>query len=730
MATLIFSALGSVFGGPLGGAIGALVGRQIDSAIIGSPSREGPRLKDLNVTTSTYGTPIPRHFGRMRVPGSIIWATDLKEQRDTSGGGKGRPSVTTYSYSASFAVAIGCGPVDSIRRIWADGNLLRGTALDMKTGGQMRFYTGAGDQAPDPLLVAAEASGECPAYRGVAYVVFEDLQLADFGNRIPTLNFEVMLGDGAELNIADIVDGVIDDILANIPLSGIEGISCEGPIADLVSQLSAVLPVDCDVAEETLTLTGQQMTVHEVGDATVTTADDGFGGQQGFARKRQPTVENPPQLIRYYDVARDYQPGAQRVVGRPAPGQPSSVELPVACDAISARGLIERAALNAAWARQTISWRTAELDPEVRPGALVHLPGQTGAWRVTEWEWRSSGIELTLWRNPPLPIVSGPSPSSDPGRSLSPVDEVAGPTVLAAYELPWDGSGTGDVPLIYAAGSSFTAGWQGAALYLDSGDGQLAPLGSTGKPRALIGTARAALPPASPHLFDRANPILVQLAAPDQVLQDATVRQLAQGANRALVGEEIVQFAHAVPLGSGQWRLEGLLRGRGGTEGAIHGHTAGERFVVLDAIATALNGSLVGASDTSTIAAIGLGDETPVSAPVQCRGLTRRPLFPVHTAATLSSDGVLHLRWARRARGAITWLDGVETPLHEEFESYDVIVGPPDQPYQVWTVASSEYAIAATDIASLTASHPGALISVRQRGSYAVSLPAVLTQLS
>lgn len=730
MATLIFSALGSVFGGPLGGAIGALIGRQIDSTIIGSPSREGPRLKDLSVTTSTYGMPIPRHFGRMRVAGSIIWATDLKEQRSSSGGGKGRPSVTTYSYSASFAVAIGSGPVDSIGRIWADGNLLRGASFDMKTGGQIRFHTGAGDQAPDPLLAAAEAAGQCPAYRGIAYVVFEDLQLADFGNRIPTLNFEVMLGDGADLNMKSIVDGVIDDIEANVPLSGIKGISCEGPIADLVSQLAAVLPVDCDVAGETLTLAGQQSAVHEVGDATVTTADDGFGGQQGFARKRLPSIENPPQLIRYYDVARDYQPGAQRVVGRPAPGQPSSVELPVACDAISARGLIEQAALNAAWARQTISWRTAELDPEVRPGALVHLPGQTGAWRVTDWEWRASGIELTLWRNPPLSIVSGASPSSDPGRSLSPVDEVAGPTVLAAYELPWDGSGSGDLPLVYAAASSATAGWQGAALYLDGGDGQLAPLGSTGKTRALIGTSTIALPPGSPHLFDRTNTVLVQLAATDQVLQDATIRQLAQGANRALVGEEIIQFAHAVPLGSGHWRLEGLLRGRGGTEAGIHGHTAGERFVVLDAVATALNGSTVGANDTSTIAAIGLGDETPVSAPVQCRGLTRRPLFPVHTVAALSSDGALHLRWARRARGALTWLDGVETPLHEELEAYDVLVGPPDQPYQVWTVASSEHVIAATDVASLTASHPGAQISVRQRGSYAVSLPALLIHLS
>ena len=62
MATLIFSTVGTALGGPLGGAFGALVGNQLDHAIVGSPKREGPRLKDLAVTTSSYGTVIARHF--------------------------------------------------------------------------------------------------------------------------------------------------------------------------------------------------------------------------------------------------------------------------------------------------------------------------------------------------------------------------------------------------------------------------------------------------------------------------------------------------------------------------------------------------------------------------------------------------------------------------------------------------------------------------------------------
>ena len=107
MATLVLTAVGSAIGGPIGGAIGSIIGQQVDQNILFRPrGREGPRLQELAIQTSSYGTQIPRIFGRMRVAGTVIWATDLKESRSREGGGKGRPSTTIYSYSASFAVAL------------------------------------------------------------------------------------------------------------------------------------------------------------------------------------------------------------------------------------------------------------------------------------------------------------------------------------------------------------------------------------------------------------------------------------------------------------------------------------------------------------------------------------------------------------------------------------------------------------------------------------------------
>ena len=92
MATLVLNAVGQKIGGPIGGAIGSLVGQRIDQTIFGGKVREGPRLTELDIQLSSYGSEIPAIFGVMRVAGTVIWATDLIERR-TKSGGKGRPST-------------------------------------------------------------------------------------------------------------------------------------------------------------------------------------------------------------------------------------------------------------------------------------------------------------------------------------------------------------------------------------------------------------------------------------------------------------------------------------------------------------------------------------------------------------------------------------------------------------------------------------------------------------
>ena len=193
--------------GAIAGRIaGALAGNFIDHAMFAqdtSRSVQGPRLADLDVMASTEGAPIPRVYGRARLSGQVIWATRLEEvvttRTDTTGGGGGgkgglsgggggtvTTTTTTYSYYANFAVGLCEGEIGHVGRIWADGKLLDTSNLSI------RVHRGSEDQAADGLIVAKEGADNAPAYRGLAYVVFERLPLADFGNRIPQLSFEIV----------------------------------------------------------------------------------------------------------------------------------------------------------------------------------------------------------------------------------------------------------------------------------------------------------------------------------------------------------------------------------------------------------------------------------------------------------------------------------------------------------------------------------------------------------
>lgn len=725
MATLVFSAIGTLVGGPIGGAIGALAGQAVDRVVMGSPGREGPRLKELAITTSSYGAAIPRIYGRVRAPGSIIWATDLVEGSDTSGGGKGSASVTTYSYSISFAVALASCPIRNVGRIWADGTLLRGADGDLKVGGHMRFYDGHGDQPPDPLIASAHPNA--PAFRHTAYVVFEDLQLAEFGNRIPALTFEVIGSDG-EVTLTQLLEASSEPVDAERALPGLVGFTCEGgSLSDMLDTIGSVYPLTADAGDGPIRLMAGDVVPAEIPllPAPVA-ADDGesFGALSGTRRQREAGAGEVPDVLRYYDIDRDYQAGLQRADGRARPGQGQGIEFPGSLSATTARSLINAAAERASWAKETIAWRMAELDTSLAPGAVVRVPDQPGNWRIDGWEWREHGVELELRR---LPRGPARQPAADAGTVVSAPDIAIVPTMLHAFELPWDGAGNGSTPRIYAAASTRSAGWKGAALYAAHG-GALTPLGPSGSRRSIIGTLVTNVPSSSAHLIDRSS-IVVELLADDFSLASTTVEALAGGANRALIGGEVLQFLRAEALGSRKWRLSGLLRGRGGTESAAQaGHPPGALFIVLDGATTLLDANLVGAAQE--IVALGLGDAEPVSASLANQGLTTRPLAPVHPSVRFLPNGSLELGWTRRARGAWLWPDEVEVALGEEAEAYLVGVGPVDAPPLHWNVTAPELTLSPATLASLEAQHSGKPLWVRQVGSFAMSAPLLLTTIA
>ena len=120
----------------LGAALGGMIGSAIDPPK--GPDIIGPRLDDLSIQTSTYGAPIARAYGTVSVVGNLFWleGDQLREttvEEEQGGKGGGGQSVTTYKYSATFAVGllhVPDGATVSLRRLWVDTDLIYESGSD------------------------------------------------------------------------------------------------------------------------------------------------------------------------------------------------------------------------------------------------------------------------------------------------------------------------------------------------------------------------------------------------------------------------------------------------------------------------------------------------------------------------------------------------------------------------------------------------------------------------
>lgn len=186
--------VGSFFGSP---EMGMQIGNQIGALAFGNkdiygnePRSYGQRMVGSNLLVAEEGNPITRVYGSMRVGGQVIWCTRFREvtsvtKQSAKGGGSSVKQVD-YIYTVSLAVGLCEGVSEGFGRVWADGNLMD---LSNQT---IRFYKGTEDQLADSKISAVEGESKAPAFRGLSYIVFEDLDLTPYGNRIPQINVEVI----------------------------------------------------------------------------------------------------------------------------------------------------------------------------------------------------------------------------------------------------------------------------------------------------------------------------------------------------------------------------------------------------------------------------------------------------------------------------------------------------------------------------------------------------------
>lgn len=199
----IGAAIGTAIGGTaLSSQIGWVAGTLIANYLLAPEGAdiksEGPKLSDLRITASTYGVSIPKVFGSYRIAGNIIWSLPLKEtlheEKEEEGKGGGGTSSTTiwYTYTATFALALCEGPITGINKIWFDSNLVfnNGSYSGGLYANNHTKYLGTDTQPIDWVIQSDKT--DTPAYRNVAYIVFRDIELEKYSNRIPNITCEVV----------------------------------------------------------------------------------------------------------------------------------------------------------------------------------------------------------------------------------------------------------------------------------------------------------------------------------------------------------------------------------------------------------------------------------------------------------------------------------------------------------------------------------------------------------
>lgn len=178
----------------LASAAATAIGTFIDSRLFGpgDSRQQGNRIEEISLSTSSEGQAVKRLYGRTRLSSNLIWITNfieeelVTEQRGRGKGTSGSSETVDFLYSVSFAVAFTEGNEHTtLGRIWADNRLLDTNNITY------RFYPGSLTQRKDPKIVSVEGSQNTSAYRGICYMVFEDLELSDFGNRIPQITAEI-----------------------------------------------------------------------------------------------------------------------------------------------------------------------------------------------------------------------------------------------------------------------------------------------------------------------------------------------------------------------------------------------------------------------------------------------------------------------------------------------------------------------------------------------------------
>ena len=412
-------------------------------------------------------------------------------------------------------------------------------------------------------------------------------------------------------------------------------------------------------------------------------------------------------LVSYLDVSREYDlntgPGAERLNTDAV--NVLQLELPIVMNADEA-AQAEEVLLYMYWLeRHDVSFvlPPTYLHLEAADVVTITAPSASYELRLTAINYLPDGrMECTAKFNNVAVYTS--VAVGQAGQSTGQVLNYGGPSNLVLLDVPVMNDLMNAPGLLVGMGG-YLDGWPGGTLYRSSDAGQT--WGSIqGFPQGIVsGVAVNAIGAGRTDIVDAINGLNIRLHAGD--LYSVSLTAMLNGANWFAYGAdgrwEIIAVQNVTAESNGSLTLTDMLRGRFGTEWAMTTHLPYDEMILLDTAAlkfVGMNTGDIGLLKTYRAVTSGRTFDTASDETQTYRAVNLKPLSPVYLNG--SRDQVTNdwsLSWTRRTRIGGEWRDGMDAPLGETSEAYEV---------EIWNSTYTTLKRTITGLTSAAASYTAA----------------------
>lgn len=682
-------------------------------------------LSDLSVPKSNYGAAIPQCWGEVAVVGNLIWTTPKREKviTKTKGGGLFSPKIKTKKreYYITFVVEFAyCPhrPVEGIQQLdlngqrrcdFTDPSPQAVEATTIFASSYLRFYNGDLNQSVDPLmkfltptqtfdyglphnkndrealLNSLGLSGNLnhiPAYRKKCYLMFENIILGPFNNALPRVKANLLF------NSNNTLETIVTDIcnqsnITNFDASALGSIPVAGFInKDLTSAKQALQKlqqayffdilkvgnvlkfIPYDSLRPTIPIPSTNLASHQ--------------GGQGRPKTFEITKPDPDSLpesveVTFIDSSSNQEPGM--VVARSQIATSKRVEsytFPIVMTGEEAQKIADNLLFQfylKAMKPSTLQLSRKYAYLEVGDRLEVEFYGEPYILQITRIAWGANllmKVDTEVVEAANVTNISAPPPAIIPNSYNPPTPEIVtqGDTNLIVMDINLINDTDEDYE-VYVSASGGT-NWRECSLYMSSDDVSYYFV-DTLEGVGTIGTLASNLDGSSTN---------AQVSLQSGELESISTVDYDSGANRLLVGNEILQFQNVTDNGNNK-ELSTLRRGIRGTETFINSHVLGERVVLLSGNGASIERTPGTQNDIGQVRyfkALSPGQTLDQVNPIAItiEGNALKPYAPVNLAATVDSVGNITVTWDRRDRRAGDATVYNNLPLSEFEEKWEI----------------------------------------------------------